>query len=159
MKIEKNVGMPWSISFWNAIQDVAEWFKALKTNYFLMGSGEDIKILMQKLISLCDRVSEMEICLEISRLRMHLKAANVDDIKTKHWVALDFLKLIIEWEFIESLSNLFLSLKLFFTICIIDASCERSFSKMKLIMNYFRSIMSDSCLSNLAMLTIQHEVT
>ena len=37
------------------------------------------------------------------------------------------------------------------------AGCERSFSKMKLIMTYLRSTMTESRLTNLAILSIERE--
>ena len=38
------------------------------------------------------------------------------------------------------------------------ASCERSFSKLKLVKTYLRSQMSDACLSGLAVLSIEREL-
>lgn len=49
-------------------------------------------------------------------------------------------------------------LRIFFTVAISNASCERSFSKLKLIKNYLRSIMSTLRLTNLAILSIEQEV-
>lgn len=72
---------------------------------------------------------------------------------------LDFLKFIVEWDFTESLPNLTVALKLFITICASVASCERSFSKLKLIKNYLRSTMTETRLNNLGILTIEHEAT
>ena len=60
-------------------------------------------------------------------------------------------------DFTESLSNLALSLKLFLTVCVSVALCERSFSKLKLIKNYFY-LHQQSRLSNLALLSIEPEV-
>ena len=45
----------------------------------------------------------------------------------------------------------------FLTTGISVASCERSFSKLKLIKNYLRSTMSDARLTNLAILSIERE--
>jgi hypothetical protein len=83
---------------------------------------------------------------------MNLEAA-------KHWTVLQFLQFIIKWDFVESLPYLTLTLRFFLTICVSVASGERSFSKMKLIKNYLRSTMSQSRLSDLAVLSIENEVT
>ncbi len=50
-------------------------------------------------------------------------------------------------------------LRIFSTITISVTSCERSFSKLKLIKNYLRSTMSDLRLQNLAILSIELEIT
>ena len=100
---------------------------------------------MKALCSFYGEVSETDLLLEIPRLRRHLRAAkyNLENIKIppvgsdqKKWTALDFLTFIVEWDFVESLPNLTLSLKLFLTVCVSVASCERSFSKLKLIKTY-----------------------
>jgi len=45
------------------------------------------------------------------------------------------------------------------TVDVPVASCERSFSKLKLLHSYLLSSMSPERLSNLAILSIEHEVT
>ena len=50
-------------------------------------------------------------------------------------------------------------LRIFLTIAVSVATCERSFSKLKLIKNYLRSTMSTLRLRNLAMLSIERELT
>ena len=73
------------------------------------------------------------------------------------WSVLDILKFIAKWDFIESLPTLSLGLQLFLTVCVFVASCERSFSKLKLIKSYLRSTMGQSRLSDLAMLSIERD--
>jgi len=46
------------------------------------------------------------------------------------------------------------ALQILLTISVSVASCERSFSKLKLILTYLRASMSESRLSNLALLSI-----
>jgi len=50
-------------------------------------------------------------------------------------------------------------LRLFLTVGISVASCEKSFSKLKIIKNDLRSNMSQLRLSNLAILSIEQEIT
>ncbi|CAH2088259.1 unnamed protein product [Euphydryas editha] len=125
-----------------------------KTNALLLVTTEELKLATSKFTDFYDEVSETELLLEIPRLRKHLKAANVT---VTDWVSLDFLKFIVEWDFTESLPNLMIALKLFTTVCVSVASCERSFSKLKLIKNYLRATMTRSRLSNLGILAIEHE--
>ena len=104
-----------------------------------------------------DELSGDELLKEIPRFRRHLKAANIDLHKAMDWSLLDDLQFIAEWDFLDSLTILSLSLQLFFTICASAASCERSFSKLKLIKNYLRSTMGQSRHSGLALLSIESE--
>ena len=46
---------------------------------------------------------------------------------------------------------------LLLTLPVTVATCERSFSKLKLVKNYLRSTMSEERLSDLAMLSIENE--
>ena len=53
--------------------------------------------------------------------------------------------------------NLRISLQILLTIAVSIASCERSFSKLKLILSYLRASMGQARLSNLALLSIERE--
>ena len=57
----------------------------------------------------------------------------------------------------ESTLYLFLCLKLYLTVAVSIASCERSFSKLKLIKFYLRLTMGESRLSALAILSIESD--
>lgn len=116
-----------------SIEDVASSFELVQTNTLLSANIEELKLAVSKFTGFYDEVSEAELLLEVPKLRRHLKAANVT---VSDWVSVDFLKFIVEWDFTESLPNLIVALKLFMTICVSVASCERSFSKLKLIKNY-----------------------
>jgi len=50
-------------------------------------------------------------------------------------------------------------LRIFLTIAVSVATCERSFSKLKLIKNYLRSSMSTLRWRNLAALSIEQQLT
>jgi len=50
-------------------------------------------------------------------------------------------------------------LRIFLTIAVSVATCERSFSKLKRIKNYLRSSMSSLRLRNLATLSIEQQLT
>jgi len=58
----------------------------------------------------------------------------------------------------DSVPNIVILLRIFLTRAISVASCERSFSKLKLINNYLRSAMSQSRLTDLAVLSIEREL-
>uniref|UniRef100_A0A8C5PE46 TTF-type domain-containing protein n=1 Tax=Leptobrachium leishanense TaxID=445787 RepID=A0A8C5PE46_9ANUR len=141
-----------------AMKKVAGMFESVQAKSLICAAEQELKMSIPKLTTFYDEVSESELLLEIPRLRRHLKAANINLDRAKEWAALDVLAFIAEWDVIESLPNLSLSLKLFLTICVSVASCERSFSKLKIIKNHLRSTMGQSRLSDLAMLSVESEL-
>jgi len=52
--------------------------------------------------------------------------------------------------------NLHIAIQIMLTVAVSVASCERSFSKLKLIKNYLRSTMKQDRLSDLAILSIEN---
>lgn len=142
-----------------AVNDILLTFSAVQPDHIICANDEEIQLSVTKLTAVYDELSEEDLCLEIPRLRRHLQAAEINLEEAKHWTVLQFLRFIIKWDFVESLPYLTLTLRFFLTICVSVASCERSFSKMKLIKNYLRSTMSQSRLSDLAVLSIEHELT
>ena len=133
-------------------------FEAVQAKSLLSATEEELLVSVPKLTTFYDELSEVEFLKEIPRLRRHLKAADIDIHKAKDWSIFDILKFIVDWDFLESLPILSLSLQLFLTICVSVASCERSFSKLKLIKNYLRSTMGQSRLSDLAILSIESDM-
>ena len=71
--------------------------------------------------------------------------------------ALDVLQWLTKYRLCESPPYLFLCLKLYLTVAVSIASCKRSFSKLKLIKCYLKSIMGKSKLSALAILSIESD--
>jgi hypothetical protein len=53
--------------------------------------------------------------------------------------------------------NLRISLQILLTIAVSIASCERSFSKLKLILSYLRASMGQNRISDLALLSVERE--
>nr|CAH7732796.1 unnamed protein product [Callosobruchus chinensis]CAH7756155.1 unnamed protein product [Callosobruchus chinensis] len=54
--------------------------------------------------------------------------------------------------------NVVVAIKIFLTMPVTVASCERSFSKLKLIKTYLRSTMGQERLSGLAILSIEGDI-
>ena len=57
----------------------------------------------------------------------------------------------------RSFDKFFVTLRIFLTVNVSTGSCERSFSKLKLINIYQRSTMSQERLSNLTILAIERD--
>jgi len=55
--------------------------------------------------------------------------------------------------------NIVIMLRIFLIIAVSGATCERSFSKLKLIKNYLRSSTSTLRVKNLATLSVEHQLT
>ena len=79
-------------------------------------------------------------------------------MKTRGWKAIDLLQRIVKWELEESFPNVLIALRILLTMYVSVATCERSFSKLKLIKTYLRSTMTQSRISNLAILSIEREL-
>lgn len=69
---------------------------------------------------------------------------------------LDLLQLITTYSLRAEYPNLEIALRIFLTLPITVATCERSFSKLKLIKNYLRSTMGQDRISDMAILSIEH---
>ena len=72
---------------------------------------------------------------------------------------LELLQLIQMYNLGNSVPNIVIMLRNFHTIAVSVATCERSFSKLKLIKNYSRSSMSTLRLRNLATLSMEQQLT
>ena len=70
---------------------------------------------------------------------------------------LGILKFIVSFGGNDVFSNLKVGLQILLTVSISVAGCKRLFSKMKLIMTYLRSTMTEGRLTNLAILSIERE--
>lgn len=142
------------------MEQVLSHFAILQPNNLMNANEPDLRTLLKSLTKTYDEFSQEDVDVpkEILRLRRHLQAAGISNEKTKKWTSLNFLEFITEYDFSDSVPNVTLALRFFLTICVSVASCERSFSKLKLIKSYLRSTMSQVRLTNLAMLSIEHEV-
>lgn len=69
------------------------------------------------------------------------------------------LEFIIQYGDESFLPNLRVSIQIMLTIAVSIASCERSFSKLKLILSYLRASMGQQRLCDLALLSVEREET
>ena len=113
------------------------------------------------LVAIYDELDGVELKTEVGRFRRHVKSSDENNhvIGGKDITALDLLQWMVKWGFRESLPNLSIVLRIFLTMCVSIASCERSFSKLKLIKSYLRSTMNQVRLTSLAILSIERKLT
>ena len=71
----------------------------------------------------------------------------------------DLLTFIVEYGDESVFPNIPIALQILLTVAVSTASCERSFSKLKLILSYLRSSMSQERLCDLALLSIERDET
>ena len=116
--------------------------------------SENIEEDMNKFKNIyADGVNFSELTYEIAKFKRLVQSR--DTAFQSDATALDVLQWLIKYRLCESTTYLFLCLKLYFTVGVSFASCERSFSKLKLIKSYLRSIMGESKLSALAILSLK----
>jgi hypothetical protein len=77
------------------------------------------------------------------------KSKKIDDV-------IQFLKELIPYS--TAFPQTILMVKNAMTMPVSQVTCERSFSKMKIIKNYLRNSMSDARLSDLTVLAIEREI-
>lgn len=78
----------------------------------------------------------------------------IDDSTTP----LDILNYLFTNKLISVFPNLSTALRIYLTLPVTVAHSERSFSKLKIIKNYLRSTLSQSRLTNLSLISIEHEI-
>lgn len=71
--------------------------------------------------------------------------------------AFDLLQHLCKHDLQEAFPNVSIALRIYCTLPTTSASCERSFSKLKIIKTYLRSTMSQERLSGLAILAIENK--
>ncbi|KAK5643424.1 hypothetical protein RI129_007269 [Pyrocoelia pectoralis] len=101
-------------------------------------------------------ISEDEFPTEILVLRDQLQNS-ISSINFEEMTPLDLLNLIQERELTDTFPNVCIALRIYLTLPTTSASCERSFSKLKIIKNYLRATMTQDRLKNLAILSIESE--
>jgi len=97
-------------------------------------------------------VNGHELFTEIGNRKMLLSIRTEVQPKTP----LDLLNFIISYGD-DVFPNLRVSLQILLTIAVSIASCERSFSKLKIILSYLRASMGQDRLSDLALLSVERE--
>lgn len=96
-------------------------------------------------------ISAIDLCNEIDTLSIHI-------IDKNNMSAKEVLTYLVINDLKGIFPNLFVALRIFLTMPVTVAHGERSFSKLKLIKTYLRSNMSQSRLTNLAVISIEEDI-
>jgi len=95
-----------------------------------------------------------ELCSEIECFKFQA-ASLISDLCEQS--PLELLNLIHTYTLNGAYPNIEIALRIFLTLPVTVASCERSFSKLKIIKNYLRSSIGQDRLSNMAIISIESE--
>jgi hypothetical protein len=102
-----------------------------------------------------DVVSEVELSSEIESLKYFVASAAPNISGTE---PIYLLNLIHQLDVCDTYPNIEIALRIFLKLPVTIASCERSFSKQKLIKNYLRSAQNQEHTSNLGINSIEGEL-
>ena len=76
-------------------------------------------------------------------------------VYTESWDVVNLLQLMAQCKLQETVPNLIIAIRIYLTMAVSVASCERSFSKLKLIKMYLRCTMGQTRPTNLAIPSIE----
>ena len=93
--------------------------------------GDSVNINLKALEIYCEEIDLESIDEEVLRLKRFLQSLNMSDAFDD--TALGLLKFICSNHLEASVPNVFVLLRICLTVCVSNATCERSFSKLKLI--------------------------
>ena len=122
-------------------------------------SDENESACILKLTSAYFAINSEELVMEVNRLRRFIKKHDKRGVHTKSWDVVNLLQLMAQCKLQETLPNLIIAIRIYLTLAVSVASCERSFFKLKLIKMYLRSTMGQIRLTNLTIRFIEREQT
>lgn len=99
-------------------------------------------------------------CSDIDGLSLYKEIKSVQCFLHNNMIPLDpfVLNYIYENNLCDLFPNISIFLRIYLSLPVTVASAERSFSKLKKVKNYLRSIMSQERLSKVSTISIEHEI-
>jgi len=138
------------------MSQIASDFNFLSGNLLSTMESEKIKLWVNDLALKYDRdLNAAELYSEIENFKYQ---APLLMTTFENATQLDILKHIHQYSLKDLYPNLEVALRIFLTIPVTTASCERSFSKLKIIKNYLRSTISQNRLTGMAILSIEKDI-
>ncbi|KAK4873915.1 hypothetical protein RN001_013275 [Aquatica leii] len=140
------------------LRDIQNSFGFLTLKHITTYSVEELKKHAADLsIKYSADINATEFWSEIETLKSQVEATTLFD-KCECQSSMGLLKAVVELDLKEMFPNVVVAIKIFLTMPVTVASCERSFSKLKLIKTYLRSTMGQERLSGLAILSIERDI-
>jgi hypothetical protein len=133
-------------------KEVTDLFSFLYPEKLTNISNEDLEVEVKRLIESYPKDISEDLLAEIRAFRREF-SLEVQKMSTVS----DILQLLVELKMVACMSELCTACVLFITIPVTVASCEWSFSKLKLIKTYLRSTISQERMAGLALLSIENE--
>jgi len=104
-------------------------------------------------------VNEKDVEKDIDGVELFNEITSFKDIFPDKKQPNEILETIVKSDLISCFPNFALAIRIFLTLPVTVASGERSFSKLKLIKNYLRNNMTQQRLSDLAIISIESEIS
>ncbi len=141
-----------------AMQSCNDRFNFLWGSKLLYSNSETISNSVENLAKFYDDdLDEVNLKKETGFLKSAL-IPFLEDMKLEDTTPKDVVNILAKYGLIGQFHNVVTALRIFLTLPVSVASNERSFSKLKIIKNYLRSTMGQERLSNLSILSIEHEI-
>lgn len=158
------------VNFYYLLLDIA--INKVNERFELLNQNNEIFSFLHKLQHWkdLDLDSKNALCTNLEQKLHHAGSSDIDKIElfneiellpmfdTDSTSPLDILNYLFKNNLISVFPNLSIALRIYLTLPVTVGQSERSFSKLKIIKNYLRSTLSQSRLTNLSLISIEHDV-
>ena len=125
------------------MSSICDRFQFLKPSELLRKdtSDENESACIRKLTSVYSKIDSEELVMEANQLRRFVKTMTERGVSTESCDVANLLQWMAQCKLQETVPNMIIAIRIYLTMAVSVAPCERSFSKLKLIKTYVRSNM------------------